>query len=75
MHSCDLVERAKREVADYRTRAEDLERRLSDATRALEDMREKIGPNMERARLEGAQTSRARIDAMSEQQKEFAREL
>ena len=75
MHSCDLVERAKREVADSRTRAEDLERRLSDATRALEDMREKIGPNMERARLEGAQTSRARIDAMSEQQKEFAREL
>ena len=74
-HSCDLVERAKRDVLDARARADDMERRLGDANRALEEMREHLGPQVERARLEGAQTSKARIEALSREVDSKARRL
>ena len=74
-HSCELVERAKREITDARRRNEDLETRLTQTTSELEALREKLGPDMERARLEGAQSYRVRIEALTTARDDLQREV
>ena len=75
MHNCALVERASRRVTDERAKSEDLEKRLEQTTEMLEDLRTKMAPNMERARLEGAQAYKVRVETLSSHQEDLKREV
>ena len=75
MHNCALVERASRRVTDERAKSEDLEKRLAQTTEMLEDLRAKMAPNMERARLEGAQAYKVRVETLSSHQEDLKREV
>jgi chromosome segregation ATPase len=52
-----------------------LETRLTQTTSELEALREKLGPDMERARLEGAQSYRVRIEALTTARDDLQREV
>ena len=41
----------------------------------LEDLRAKMAPNMERARLEGAQAYKVRVETLSSHQEDLKREV
>lgn len=75
MHNCALVERASRRVTDERAKSDDLEKRLAQTTEALEELRAKMAPNMERARLEGAQAYKMRVETLSSHQEDLKREV
>ena len=71
----EIVDRARREVLDARASVSALETKLRESAEQLLELQKKRGPELERARLEGAQTFKTRVDSLSTQHADLEREL
>ena len=71
----ELVDRARREILDARASVSALETKLRETNEQLREAQKQRGPDLERARLEGAKTFKTRVDALSTQHADLEREV